>query len=86
MSRRKERARREDVKALLAADQDFLRPLVQVVLQELLEAEMTEALDAEKGERTPTRLRFGEGRADGEATDTSTRLIRRGRGHGTSGR
>jgi hypothetical protein len=27
----------EEVKALLAADQDFLRPLVQTVLQELLE-------------------------------------------------
>jgi transposase-like protein len=40
----------------LAADRDFLRPLVQAVLQELLEAEMTEALCAEKGERTPSRL------------------------------
>jgi hypothetical protein len=36
------------VKALLAEDQDFLRPLVQTVLQELLEAEMTEAVGAEK--------------------------------------
>jgi putative transposase len=45
-----------EVKALLAADQEFLRPLVQAVLQELLEAEMTEALSAEKGERTPLRL------------------------------
>jgi putative transposase len=46
----------EEVKALLAGDRDFLRPLVQAVLQELLEAEMTEALGAEKGERTPLRL------------------------------
>jgi putative transposase len=45
-----------EVKALLAADQDFLRPLVEAVLQELLEAEMAEALGAEKGERTPARL------------------------------
>jgi putative transposase len=29
---------------------------VQAVLQELLKAEMTEVLGAEKGERTPTRL------------------------------
>jgi transposase-like protein len=29
---------------------------VQVVLQEMLGAEMTEALEAEQGERTPTRL------------------------------
>jgi putative transposase len=46
----------EEGKALLAEDRDFLRPLVQAVLQELLEAEMTEALGAEKGERTPLRL------------------------------
>ena len=41
-----------EVKALLTEDRDFLRPLVQAVLQELLEAEMTEALGAEKGERS----------------------------------
>jgi putative transposase len=45
-----------EVKALLADDRDFLRPLVQAVLQELLEVEMTEALGAEKGERSPARL------------------------------
>lgn len=56
MTKGKRTLRLEDVKALLAADQDFLRPLVQAVLQELLEAEMTEALGAEKGERTPQRL------------------------------
>jgi hypothetical protein len=33
--------------------------------------------------RTPTRLRFGEGRANGEAIDRSTRSVRRGSGHGT---
>jgi transposase-like protein len=37
-----------ELKALLAADQDFLRPLVQVVLHELLETEVTEVLGAEK--------------------------------------
>jgi putative transposase len=46
----------EEVKALLAADRDFLRPLVETILQELLEAEMTEAVGAEKGARTPARL------------------------------
>jgi putative transposase len=56
MPRGKLRATLEEVKALLAEDRDFLRPLVQAVLQELLEAEMTEVLGAEKGERTPTRL------------------------------
>jgi putative transposase len=43
----------------LAEDRDFLRPRVQAVLQELLEAEMTEALGAEKGERTSARHRGG---------------------------
>jgi putative transposase len=56
MPRGKLRPTLEEVKALLAEDRDFLRPLVQAVLQELLEAEMTEALGAEKGERTPARL------------------------------
>jgi putative transposase len=56
MPRGKLRPTLEEVKALLAEDRDFLRPLVQAVLQELLEAEMTEALGAEKGERTPLRL------------------------------
>jgi transposase-like protein len=44
-----------EVKALLAQDRDFVRPIVEGVLQELLEAEMTAALGAEKGERTPAR-------------------------------
>jgi putative transposase len=56
MPRGKLRPTLEEVKALLVEDRDFLRPLVQAVLQELLEAEMTEALGAEKGERTPARL------------------------------
>jgi hypothetical protein len=45
----------------LAADQEFLRPTVEAVLQELLEAEMTEALGAEKRERTPARLGYRSG-------------------------
>src|SRR5687767_1207039 len=56
MPRGKLRSTLAEVKALLAEDRDFLRPLVQAVLQELLEAEMTEALGAEKGERTAARL------------------------------
>jgi hypothetical protein len=36
--------------------------------------------------RMPTLLPFGEGCMSGEAIDTSTRSIRRGSGHGTSGR
>ena len=44
-----------DVKALLAGDEEFLRALVRTALEEVLEAEMTEALSAEKGERTAGR-------------------------------
>ena len=44
-----------DVNALLRADEDFLRPLVERVVQAALEAEMTEALGASKGERTGSR-------------------------------
>jgi putative transposase len=51
----------EEVKALLSEDQDFLRPLVQAVRQELLAAEMTETLGAAKGERTPERLGYRAG-------------------------
>ncbi len=40
---------------------------------------------ASKGKlRTPTRLRYGEGRTSREATDNSTGSVRRGRGHGMS--
>ena len=40
-----------DIKAVLAEDEEFLRALVRMALQEVLEAEMTEALGAKKGER-----------------------------------
>ncbi|MGH8733896.1 MAG: IS256 family transposase [Burkholderiales bacterium] len=48
----------------MAEDRDFLRPLVQAVLQELLEAEMTEVLGAEKGERSVARLGYRSGYYD----------------------
>ena len=56
MPRGKLRLALDEVKALLAQDRDFL--LVETVLQELLEAEMNEALGAAKGERTPQRLGY----------------------------
>jgi putative transposase len=61
MPRGKVRPTLEEVKALLAEDQDFLRPLVEAVLQELLEAKMTEVLGAERGARTPERLGYRAG-------------------------
>ena len=51
----------ELVKGLLAEQDDFLRPLVQAVVQEVLEAEMTEALGAEKSERTGQRAGYRSG-------------------------
>ena len=37
----------------LSQDKDFLRPLIQATLQELLEEEMSLALGASKSERSP---------------------------------
>ena len=52
---------KEMVKELLAVDEDFLKPLVQSVVQEVLEAEMSEALGAQKGERSSDRLGYRSG-------------------------
>jgi transposase-like protein len=49
------------VKALLTGDEAFLRTVVRAALQEVLEAEMTEAVGAGKGERTPSRLGYRSG-------------------------
>jgi len=56
MTGKKIRSGAIDVKALLARDEEFLRALVRTALEEVLEAEMTEALGAEKGERTAGRM------------------------------
>jgi transposase-like protein len=50
-----------EIKAQLAAEGEFLRPLVEVVVQQVLEAEMNEALGAGKGERTESRLGYRSG-------------------------
>jgi putative transposase len=50
-----------DLKAALSADSDYLRPMVQAIVQATLEAEMTQALAAEKGERTADRLGYRSG-------------------------
>jgi len=56
MTKRESKAELVDLKALLARDQDYLRAMVESVVQATLEAEMTEALSAEKSERTEGRL------------------------------
>src|SRR5215467_9176198 len=50
-----------DIKAVLAEDEEFLRALVRMALQEVLEAEMTEALGAEKVERASGRQGYRSG-------------------------
>ena len=44
------------VNELFSKSPDGLREIVHAVMQEMLEAEMTDALGAEKGERTMARL------------------------------
>jgi putative transposase len=58
MTERKIKSGTIDVTALLAGDEEFLRGLVRTALQEVLEVEMTEALGAEKSERTAGRLGY----------------------------
>lgn len=50
-----------DLKGLLARDTDFVRAAVEALVQAALEAEMTEAIGAEKGERSETRLSYRSG-------------------------
>ncbi len=50
-----------EIKGLLSGDKDFLKPIVRAILQEVLEAEMTEALGAGKGERVEGRLGYRSG-------------------------
>jgi transposase-like protein len=55
------RSKASPVKELLSEDREFLKPLIQTALQEVLEAEMSDALCAEKGERTQVRLGYRSG-------------------------
>ncbi len=61
MTKREAKAGLIDLKALLAADHDYLRTMVETMVQATLEAEMTEAVAAEKNERTSARLGYRSG-------------------------
>jgi putative transposase len=50
-----------EVKALLAQDNDFLKPVVAQALQEILESEMDDALGAGRYERTASRQGYRSG-------------------------
>ena len=61
MTQKKSIISREDVQQALQHEEDFLRPLIQRILQEVLEAEMEQCLQAGKGERTTGRLGYRSG-------------------------
>ena len=61
MTKRESKAEVVNLKELLATDQDYLRKMVETIVQATLEAEMTEAVSAEKSERTPARLSYRSG-------------------------
>jgi transposase-like protein len=61
MTEKKGKAEGIDVKGLLAGDDAFIRTVVRAALQEVLEAEMSEAVGAGKGERTSLRLGYRSG-------------------------
>jgi putative transposase len=61
MTRKNDNKTRQSLQAMMSESEDLLRPLVQMAVQEFLEAEMNEALGAEKSERSATRLGYRSG-------------------------
>ena len=57
MAQEKVRTTGERWKELLGEDREFFKSVVQEVFQQVLETEMDDVLQAQKGERTPGRLR-----------------------------
>jgi putative transposase len=61
MTKRQDKSEAGAIKALLTADGDFLRSVMQSAVQAALEAEMTEALSAERSERAGERRGYRSG-------------------------
>lgn len=61
MTNSKDKPATAAIKDLLSQSPEGLREIVRAVMQEMLEAEMTDALQAEKGERTASRLGYRSG-------------------------
>ena len=61
MTQKKSIINHDDVKAALQHDTDFRQPLIQRIVQEVLEVEMEQCLHASKGERTDARLGYRSG-------------------------
>jgi putative transposase len=61
MTRKETKRSSQEIKAMMSQEEDFLRPLIKVALQEVLEAEMSEAVGAAKGERSSERQSYRSG-------------------------
>ena len=61
MTRKQNNAKKVEWKQLIGEQQDFLRPLIREVLQQVMEAEMEDLVGAEKSERTPNRSGYRSG-------------------------
>ncbi len=61
MTETKFRGRRINLQEIFGVNKDSFKELLREVLQEVLEQEMTEAIGAEKGERSPGRLGYRSG-------------------------
>jgi len=61
MTKRQVKGEASELKAILSGDDDFLRSAVRAAIQAALEAEMTEALSAERRERVDGRLGYRSG-------------------------
>src|SRR6202048_773887 len=61
MTKPEAKPERVDVKGVLSSDREYLRGMVEAIVEATLEAEMVETLQAEKGERTGGRLGYRSG-------------------------
>jgi transposase-like protein len=61
MTQKQRKTAGKERKAVIGKGPDSIRGIVQMAVQELLEAEMNEALGAGKGERTEARLGYRRG-------------------------
>lgn len=61
MTRKQNSAKKSNWKELMAQQEDFLRPLIQEVIQQVLEGEMEETVGAGKSERTANRQGYRSG-------------------------
>jgi len=61
MTRKKDSAEKLSGKELMSSQEDFLRPLMREVVQEVREGEMEEAIGAQKSERTSERVGYRSG-------------------------